>query len=404
MKNFKKYTAEKWEEILQTADAVFAPTYSRPSGLFVDGCGAVLFDARGEDYLDMTSGIGVNALGHRSQILRDGIEEAASGLTHISNLYHSLPPVELALRLVEHSFADKVFFCNSGTEAVEAAIKFARLAGGPAKREIISFNGSFHGRTLGALAATDRPEYRSPFEPLPGDFKIAPWNEFDALQQLTENTAAVLLEPIQGEQGIRVADNRWLQSLCDKCKKIGALLIFDEVQCGMGRTGTLWAYEQTPVVPDMMTLAKPLAGGLPIGAVLMTNRVSQNIRPGLHGTTFGGGPFITSVACQVFDQINSQGFLDSVKEKGRLLRERLETLTSMKTVEEIRGRGLMVGVRLSGLTPKDVVAAAFDQKLLIVPSADGVVRFLPPLNISAEQVKLAVDRFELALSKCDRAG
>ena len=397
-----KFSVEKWEDVLRGADSVIAPTYSRPSSLFIDGCGAVLSDARGEDYLDMTSGIGVNALGHRSQILCDAMKEAAAGLTHVSNLYHSLPQVELASRLVEHSFADKVFFCNSGTEAVEAAIKFARLVGGSSKREIVSFSGSFHGRTLGALAATDRPDYKRPFEPLPGEFKFAPWNEFGALEHLTKNTAAVILEPIQGEQGIRVADNAWLQSLRERCKQVGALLILDEIQCGMGRTGTLWAHEQTPVVPDMMTLAKPLAGGLPIGAVLMTNQVARSLHPGLHGTTFGGGPFITHVACRVFDEISSPDFLDAVKEKGRLLREQLEKLTSRETVEEIRGPGLMLGVRLSGLTPKEVVDAAFEQKLLIIPSADQVVRFLPPLNISEEQVELSVSKFELALSECEK--
>ncbi len=386
--------------LLERADEVLAPTYRRPGTLFVDGDGAWLRDAAGREYLDMTSGIAVLALGHRSAVVREALLQAAEKLVHVSNLYHTAPPIELAARLVELSFADSVFFANSGTEAVEAAVKFARLATGRAK--ILHFEGSFHGRTLGALAATDRPDYQDPFRPLPGGFERAPWNDEAALDHVDDDTAVVLLEPIQGEMGVRAADPAWVRAIRRRCDEVGALLAFDEIQCGLGRTGRLWAHEAFGVAPDLLTLAKPLAGGLPIGAVLMTRRVAGTLSPGVHGTTFGGGPLVTAVARAVLDHVSRQDVLARVRELGEHLERRLLRLEPRPDVEETRGTGLMRGVRVT-VPVKDVVDAAFRRGLLIVPSADGVVRILPPLEVKPEELDLCVERLTAALDEVTAA-
>ena len=388
------------ERLLEVADRVLAPTYKRPRTLFTQGAGAALFDADGHEFLDMTSGIAVLALGHQSSTVADAVREAADHPVHVSNLYHSGPAVELAARLVELSFADSVFFANSGAEAVEAALKFARLAGGHGRRRIVHFAGSFHGRTMGALAATDRPDYQDPFRPLPAGFVLAPWGADEALEHIDESTAAVVLEPIQGEQGVRVAEAGWVQRIAERCARAGAMLVFDEIQCGLGRTGRLWAHEDLGVTPDLLTVAKPLAGGLPIGAVLMTRAVADALSPGCHGTTFGGGPLVTRVALAVLDRVSEPAFLSRVRELGQHLGAGLEELTSHVTVEEIRGRGLMRGVRVSAPVA-DVVEAAFERRLLLVPSADNVVRVLPPLTVSRDELDLAVRRLEAALTRVE---
>ncbi len=385
---------DDWREVIQRGERVLAPTYKRPECLFVDGRGARLVDAAGREYLDMSSGIAVLALGHRPPLVAEALSQAAERLVHVSNLYHGLPPIELAERLVAHSFADRVFFANSGTEAVEAAIKFARLAGGAERREILAFEGAFHGRTLGALAATDRPDYQQPFTPLPGGFARAPWCDDAALQAIGEQTAAVLVEPIQGEKGVRVVDGAWLRALRQRCDAVGALLVFDEIQCGLGRSGRLWAHQLFGVEPDMMTLAKPLGGGLPIGAVLMRERVAETLSPGMHGTTFGANLLVTAVACAVFDRIQQPAFLEAVERKGRTLRAALDELD----VAEVRGVGLMVGVQVHQ-EPKAVVQAAFDLGLLVVPSADRVIRILPPLDVTEADLEQAVELFGRALRR-----
>lgn len=384
-----------WSDtVLARADAI-APTYRRPSRLFVQGRGAELQDAEGRRYLDMTSGIGVLALGHRSPVVTRALRRAASGLVHVSNLFHTAPPIELAAALVERSFADRVFFCNSGAEAVEGALKFARLAAGPERYTVVSFAGSFHGRTFGALSATDRPAQQQPFEPLAGGFRSVAWNDEAALAAIDATTAAVIVEPIQGEGGIRVPSSGWLQALRRRCDQLGALLIFDEVQCGLGRTGQLWAHQHFGVEPDLMTLAKPLAGGLPMGAVLMTERVASAISPGCHATTFGGGPLVSSVAREVLETVSAPAFLQRVRERGRLLRRLLEKLPE-PPVREIRGQGLFVGVRLA-VPPARVVSAALEQGLLLVAAGDDVVRLLPPLDVRAHELERAVTLLERAL-------
>ncbi|MEX1024407.1 MAG: acetylornithine/succinylornithine family transaminase [Planctomycetota bacterium] len=374
--------------------AALAPTYRRPETLFVAGRGAWLEDDQGQRFLDMTSGIAVNALGHGASEIAEVLREGADGLIHVSNLYHTLPAIELAEALVARSFATQVFFANSGSEANEGAIKFARLAAGDDRREVVHFGGSFHGRTFASLAATDRPDYKQPFEPLPPGFRRAEWNDASALEAIDRRTALVMLEPIQGEAGIRVPSTEWVRAVRARCDEVGALLLFDEVQCGLGRTGKLFAYQGLGVEPDLLTLAKPLAGGLPMGAILLGEKLANTVRPGCHGTTFGGGPLVAKVALRVLTTIDRPAFLAAVDERGQHFQAALGELAG---VTEVRGRGLMIGAVVPNVA--DVVAAAFDERLLVVPAGKEVVRFLPPLNVTEEEIDEAATRFQRALAR-----
>jgi predicted acetylornithine/succinylornithine family transaminase len=385
-------------ELIRRADAVLAGTYARPPVPFVAGRGSWLEAEDGRRFLDMTAGIAVNALGHRAPEIAGALREHADGLVHVSNLFHTRPAVELAEALVRRSFAARVFFANSGTEANEGALKFARLRGGADRRDVVYFEGAFHGRTMGALAATDRPDYREPFEPLPGGFRRAPWNDPGGLDAIDGGTAAAIVEPVQGEAGVRVPDPDWLAALRRRCDETGALMVFDEVQCGLGRTGTLWAHEATPVTPDIMTLAKPLAGGLPMGAILLGEEAARAVRPGTHATTFGGGPLVAAVALRVLETVARPRFLAGVRAAGERLQRGLSGLAS-PFVREIRGRGLMIGVRVSD--PAAVREAAFDEQLLVVPAGEDVLRFLPPLNAPGEDLDEAVSRFGRALRRTE---
>ena len=386
-------------DLIRRADAVLAGTYVRPSVTFVSGSGSRIQTDDGRSFLDMTAGIAVNALGHASPEIAAVLREHADDLIHVSNLFHTRPAVDLAEALVERSFAARVFFANSGAEANEGAVKFARLRGGPERREIVYFEGSFHGRTMGSLAATDRPDYREPFEPLPGGYRRAPWNDPDGLTAVDGRTAAAVVEPVQGEAGVRVPDDAWLAALRRRCDETGALLIFDEVQCGLGRTGTLWAHEQPAVTPDVMTLAKPLAGGLPMGAVLLGDEAASHVRSGSHATTFGGGPLVCRVALKVLETVSRPEFLAGVCAAGDRLRRGLEGLES-PSVLEIRGRGLMIGVRVKD--PAAVREAAFREELLVVPAGEDVLRFLPALNVTPSDLDEAVSRFGRALRRTEQ--
>ncbi|MBZ0276107.1 MAG: acetylornithine transaminase, partial [Anaerolineae bacterium] len=289
------------DQILQYEGDHIAQTYKRAPFVLAHGEGVTLFDTEGNAYLDWVAGIAVNALGYSDPELTQAMQQGAAGLIHVSNLFHTAPQAELARMLVEKTpFADRVFFANSGTEANEGAIKFARKVayenGHVDKTEFICFSGAFHGRTMGSLALTPRDKYQKPFLPLMPGAQVAEFNNLESVRALiSDRTAAVMIEPVQGEGGIHPATPEFMRGLRALCDQYGALLIFDEVQCGMGRTGTLWAHEATGVTPDIMTLAKPLAGGLPIGAILMTERVASAMHPGEHGTTFAGGPFVTGV-------------------------------------------------------------------------------------------------------------
>ena len=374
---------------------VYAPVGPR----FVAGEGTELIAEDGTRYLDFVAGIGVNALGYNHPVVRAAVEHAlVSGLIHVSNLYRTEPAERLAEELVARSFADRVFFCNSGAEANEAAFKFARKWSG--KSEIVAFTGSFHGRLFATLAATDRPEYRKPFEPLVPGIRIVPREDWAAVDHAVSasRTAAVIVEPVQGEGGVRPLDPEWLGFLRELCDSRGVAVIFDEVQCGLGRTGTLFAYEQTGVVPDVLTLAKPLAGGLPMGAVLLRDAIASALKPGDHATTFGGAPLVASVALEVVRTIAQPDFLAAVRQKGEWLGNRLARLaTRSAQVRDVRGRGLMWGLELAG-PAAPCVTAARERGLLVLTAGANVLRLLPPLVISPEELERGTAVLEVVLA------
>ncbi len=382
------------DQTIQLESELVVPTYTRPPIVFTRGEGAYLYDQEGRRYLDMAAGIAVTALGHSDTEWAQAVARQAATLVHVSNLYHTVPHVELARRLVENSFADRVFFCNSGTEANEAALKFARKwarnRGEGSKTEIIAFDGSFHGRTVGALSVTAKAKYRAPFEPLMPGVTFVPFNDLEAAREaITPKACAVIVEPIQGEGGVQPAEPGFLRGLRQLCDENDVLLIFDEVQCGLGRTGTLWAHQAYAVTPDMMTLAKPLAGGLPIGATLVTEEVAQAMEPGDHGSTFAAGPLICRAGQVVFDRISQPGLLAQVRANGAHLLDRMKALDSDQLVEA-RGAGLLIGVEFARPV-KPLVAAAARRGLLVINAGENVLRLCPPLTITLDQIDWAVE-------------
>ena len=364
--------------------------YARVGPLFVAGEGSELIAEDGTRYLDFVAGIAVNALGHNNPIFRDAVMRALdTGLVHVSNLYRTEPGEQLAAELTKH-FAGQVFFCNSGAEANEGAFKFARKWSG--KTDIVAFSGSFHGRLFASLAATDRPDYRRPFEPLLAGVQIIPIDDEDAAERAitAERTAAVIIEPVQGEGGVRPVPAAFLAFLRELCDSRNVALIFDEVQCGLGRTGTFFAAEQSGVVPDMYTLAKPLGGGLPMGAILLNDRIAAALGPGDHATTFGGGPFVATVALDVVRAIADPDFLADVRAKGEWLGAALAALASRRPrVREARGRGLMWGLELNDAAAP-VVAAARDRHLLVLTAGATVIRIVPPLTVRRDELERGV--------------
>ncbi len=380
-------------DIIQAEAEYVMQTYRRPEMVLARGEGMTLTDTDGRTYLDFTSGIAVTSLGHSDPEWAAAVADQAATLTHVSNLYHTVPQVELAQRLVEHSFADKVFFSNSGAEANEAALKFARKwarqNGTAAKHEIVAFSGSFHGRTMGALSVTYKPQYREPFGPLVGGICFAPFNDLAAARQaIGPQTAAVIVEPIQGEGGVNPATAAFLRGLRTLCDEHGAALIFDEIQCGLGRTGTLWAHEQVGVTPDIMTLAKPLANGLPIGATLVREAIAAAIVPGDHGSTFAAGPVPCRAGQVVFDRVSDPAFLAHVAGMGDLLKAGLAALES-DHIGDIRGRGLLIGVDLD-VPAAPVMAAARERGLLVINAGEHVLRLAPPLIVQQDDIDKAV--------------
>jgi predicted acetylornithine/succinylornithine family transaminase len=384
------------DQIIADEGQTIVQTYRRAPFVLVHGEGMNLYDSEGNAYLDWGSGLAVNALGYGDAELNDVISrQMANGLIHVSNLYHTAPQVQLASALVEKSFADRVFFCNSGTEANEAALKFARklarTQGGEGKHELVTFTGGFHGRTMGALALTPRDKYQQPFAPMMPGVRVAEFNNLESAKAaIGPNTAAVFVEPVQGEGGVNVADADFIKGLRALCDEFGAALVFDEIQCGMGRTGTLWAYEQFGVTPDIMTLAKPLAAGLPIGAVLVTERVGSVMEPGDHGSTFAGGPLVTAVAAHVVERVSSADFLTQVQETGTYLLERLQEINS-PLIETVRGMGLMAGVELN-VEAGPFIARGYEQGLIMLNAGPNVLRFLPPLIAEKSHVDTLIDR------------
>lgn len=394
------------DQIIGLENEHIVQSYKRPPFVLVRGEGTTVYDADGKAYADWVAGIAVNALGYSDPGLTEAIQRAAAGLIHTSNLYYTAPQAELAALLCEKSFADRTFFGNSGAEANEGAIKFARKAafdrGETERTEIVSFSHAFHGRTMGSLALTPKEAYQAPFRPLMPNAVLAEFNDFDSAAALiTDKTAAVFVEPVQGEGGIYPASAEFLQGLRRLCDERGALLVFDEIQCGMGRTGTLWAHEQVGVTPDIMTLAKPLAGGLPIGAILTTEAVASHIHPGDHGTTFGGGPLVTSVAHYVIKRISQPEFLAHVRETGDYLKERLQEINS-PLIAEVRGRGLMVGVELT-VDVAPAVQLGYEHGLLLVNAGPRVIRFVPPLVVGRADVDHLVDNLTAILAEMGAA-
>jgi len=377
---------------VQSDAAALLGVYSRVGPLFVAGEGAELIAEDGTHYLDFVAGIAVNALGYNHPVIRDAILRALdTGLVHTSNLYRTEPGELLAAELVTRAFnrQGQAFFCNSGAEANEGAFKFARKWS--RKTDIVAFTGSFHGRLFASLAATDRPDFRKPFEPLLAGVQIVPLGDrAAATRAVTGATAAVIIEPLQGEGGVRAVEPEFLAFLRQLCDERGAALIFDEVQCGLGRTGTLFAFEQAGVTPDLLTLAKPLAGGLPMGAILVNDRIAAALAPGDHATTFGGGPLVATVALAVLHTIAEPDFLADVRAKGAWLGERLERLAAQAPrVRAVRGRGLMWGIELTE-PAAPVVKAARDRQLLVLTAGPNVIRILPPLTISQADLERGV--------------
>jgi len=385
-----------------TAPSALLPVYKRAPIELVRGEGIRLYDAEGREYVDFTSGIAVNALGYADEGLREAMHAAADGLVHVSNLFRTSPGEELAQRLVDLSFADRVFLCNSGVEANEGAFKFARrwarTVGSPAKHEIVGVRGAFHGRLFASLAATDRPAYRAPFRPLAGGISIAE-RDLESLGGILagETVAALVIEPIQGEGGVRVMDAGFLRELRALTRERRIALMFDEIQCGLGRTGHLFAYQRVNVAPDLMTLAKPIAGGLPMGAILMTEEIAATIQPGDHGSTFGGGPFVSSVARHVLDRVADPKMLEWVRSGGQWLGESLREL-AIRTgrVRDVRGVGFIWGIDVHE-PAAEVIPRAREEGLLLVGAGDYTLRILPPLVATRADLEEGLRRLERAL-------
>ena len=378
------------------------PTYARAPLAFEKGEGCWLIEEGGERYLDLGSGIAVNALGHAHPRLVAALEEQAGRLWHTSNLYRIPNQEALAERLVEASFADTVFFTNSGTEAVECAIKMARrhfsALGQPERHRIVTFEGSFHGRTIAAISAAGAEKLTDGFGPLLPGFDHVGFGDHDALHAaIGPETAAILIEPIQGEGGIRAVPEQCLRGLRELCDARDILLIYDEIQCGMGRTGRLFAHEWSGATPDIMAVAKGIGGGFPLGACLATEAAASGMTVGTHGTTYGGNPLACAVGCAVMDAMTEPGFLENIGRVAGRFRQGLEALvaTYPDVFDEVRGEGLMLGLKCVAAN-RDVVAAGIEAQVLTVPGGDNVVRLLPPLVISEAEVDEALRRLESA--------
>jgi len=386
--------------IIEKESHYIVHTYNRPPFVLERGEGMYVTDSDGNRYLDFSSGIAVTALGHSHPDVVAAVQEQVAELSHVCNLYHTRPHVELAEALCENSFADRVFYCNSGAEAVEAAIKFARKysqTNPGSGKNFISFTGGFHGRTIGSLALTPREKYQAPFRPLMPGVTVSPFNDIEAAKDLIgPETCAVFVEPIQGEGGIHPANVEFVQGLRALCDEHDALLVFDEIQCGMGRTGKLWAYEHYGVEPDIMVLAKALGGGLPIGAVLVTDRVAGVIQPGDHGSTFAAGPVACRAAKVVFDRVSDLAMLTHINEMGDLLVERLEELNSPH-IKEVRGKGLMVGVEMD-CEVAPFIEAAYKEGVILLNAGANVLRLLPAYIVSEAEIDECIDALQQILT------
>ncbi len=384
------------------------PTYNRAPLSFVRGEGSWLIEADGRRFLDLGAGIAVTVMGHAHPKLVDAVKSQAEALWHVSNLYQIPQQQALADKLVDSSFADTVFFTNSGTEACELAVKMARKyfheKGLPEKVEIITFSGSFHGRSSAGIAAAGSAKMTEGFGPLLPGFKHLDWADHDAIAPaITDKTAAIMVEPVQGEGGIRPLPDQCLKGLRALCDEHGILLVLDEVQCGVGRTGKLFAHEWAGIAPDIMMVAKGIGGGFPLGAVLASEEAASGMTAGTHGSTYGGNPLGCAVGCAVMDHVSQPAFLEDVSRKAGLFRQKLEGLVAAhpNVFEAVRGTGLMLGLKCKPLVG-DFVSAGYNAQLITIPAADNVARLLPALTISDEEIEEAIDRLDktaLALGK-----
>ena len=390
-------------QLMESSDRHLMTFTKRFPVALVRGEGMRVWDSDGKQYLDFTGGIAVNALGHSHPRVVGTIREQATTLLHVSNYFHIPQQVHLAKLLCDHSFADRVFFSNSGAEANEAAIKLARKwakeHGASDRGDIITMRGGFHGRTLATVTATAQEKYHHGFEPLPGGFKYVPFNDLRAVERaLDSKTAAVLVEPVQGEGGVIVPDDGYLPGLRKLCDQAGVLLMVDEIQTGMGRTGALWCYEHAGITPDVMTVAKALANGIPIGATLATDEVASAFSPGTHGSTFGGNPFATAVALTVLTAVLEDKLPERAARLGRVLRERLDGIRARhpKQVKDVRSKGLLLALDL--VPPVgDVLAACRDRGLLALTAGDNALRFAPALIVQEAEIDEACGILDKAL-------
>jgi acetylornithine/N-succinyldiaminopimelate aminotransferase len=378
------------------------PTYNRAPQAFVRGEGCRVFTEEGEAYLDFGAGVAVTSCGHNHPHLVKTLTDQAQKIWHTSNVYRMPGQEKLAQQLIDHTFADTMFFCNSGAEAMECSIKMARkfhfANGQPERNTIITFEGAFHGRTLATIAAGGQEKYLEGFEPRMTGFKQVPFADHKALEEaITSDVGAILVEPVQGEGGIRALPTQCLKGLRELCDKHGLLLIFDEIQCGVGRTGKLFAHEWAGITPDIMAIAKGIGGGFPLGACLATENAAKGMVAGTHGSTYGGNPLATAVGSAVMDVVTADGFLDNVQKQALLLKQKLAALKDMypDVIDDIRGSGLMMGIKCK-VPNTAFVAAAMAEKMLVIGAGDNVVRLLPPLIITDADVTEAMTKLEKA--------
>jgi predicted acetylornithine/succinylornithine family transaminase len=383
------------KEIMALADENIMNTYKRFPIVLVKGSGVKVWDVNGKEYLDFVAGIAVCNLGHSHPQVIAAVKEQLENLTHVSNLYYTEPQTQLARLLVENSFADKVFFCNSGAEANEAAIKLARKYAhenmGPGKFELITMKDSFHGRTMATITATGQEKFQFGFTPLLEGFTYVPFNDLQALEaRISNKTCGIMVEPIQGEGGVNIPDDNYLASVREICDRHGILLIIDEVQTGMGRTGKLFAYEHSEIKPDIMTLAKALGNGFPVGAMLATDKIAKAFVPGNHASTFGGSPLAMAAANATVKMMLQEGILEHCRTMGDYFLLQLKKLQQKhKIIKEVRGKGLMLAVQLN-IENGDIVNECLQRGLLIISAGSKTLRFVPPLIITAQDVDQAV--------------
>ncbi|MBU1932662.1 MAG: aspartate aminotransferase family protein [Candidatus Omnitrophica bacterium] len=381
------------KEIIAQYDKYVIKTYTRTPVVIVKGKGLKVWDLEGNEYLDFFPGWAVSGLGHCHPIVVNAVRNYIKKIIHVPNNYYNMLQGKLAQKIVENSFEGKAFFCNSGAEANEAAIKLVRAYGSQkGKYEIITFKDSFHGRTLATITATGQGKYQKGFEPLPLGFKTVPFNDIKAVESaMTDKTAGIMLELIQGEGGINVASDAYVKKIREICDKKDLALVFDEVQTGMGRTGKMFAFEHYGVEPDVMTLAKSLGGGLPIGAMVAAKKFEEVLKPGMHASTFGGSPIACSASLAVFEAIKKEKLLSNTREMGEYLVGKLSELKKKKSIiKEIRGKGLMLGVELN-IEGKDIVEACFKERLLINCTHDSVLRFMPGVIVTKKQIDKAIE-------------